>query len=105
MKYDILERGTPAWLRRLARPLPGTAQSPNWRQLAHCFNRVFIEDEQIKADENRWRAANTLTSKTKGLKGTLSTGTFLTRPIASIVHTTPLADVGEPMDLDAIKTP
>src|ERR1700761_1207560 len=33
MKYDILERGTPAWLRRLARPLPLTAQSPNWRQL------------------------------------------------------------------------
>jgi hypothetical protein len=102
--------GTPAWLRRLARPIPEEAQSPHWRKLAHYFNEVFIEDDQVKADDNRWKnpttAANTTSTRNTRRPNSVPSvpATNSTTPVTSTTLFPPPL-VGDPMDLDAIRTP
>jgi hypothetical protein len=109
-KYDQLVRGTPAWLRRLARPVPEGACAPHWRKLAHYFNQVFIEDDQIKEDDNRWKnpsssnsKSNTRNTRNASQTSSAPTTTMTTAPLSSSSPTGP--PPGDPMDLDAIRTP
>ena len=110
-KYDQLVIGTPAWLRRLARPVPADAQRPSWRQLARYYNEIFIEDEQVKADDNRWKSSAPTTSKTtqnqkSNQSRSPSSGPLLTIPAvpASGPPKPSSAPVGDPMDLDRVQT-
>lgn len=106
-KYDQLVLGTPGWLRRLARPIPEAAQLPNWRMLAAFFNRIYVEDDQIKTDDSYWKSKSSPDLKqpnNKPLRKSApqppATVPSVTIPVPTITPT-PTPD---PMDIDSIQT-
>jgi len=102
-KYDQLEMGTPAWLRRLARPIPAKAQRPSWKRLAQHYNEIFIEDDQIKADDNRWKSNVLATNKTVKNQKSNPLKTTPVVPAPRPPSPTPIP-AGDPMDIDKIQT-
>ena len=89
--------------------------------MAHCFNRVFIEDDQIKADENRWKAVRASTpliipedswiDRAPVIVPSVFASPFLggaisAPPSISIPVSLPPVSLppGDPMDLDMITT-
>ncbi|CAJ2502643.1 Uu.00g100370.m01.CDS01 [Anthostomella pinea] len=108
-KYDQLVMGSPAWLRRLARPVPSKAATPNWRALAQHLNKVFVEDEQIKSDKNHWKGSAPTAVRMSQPRTTRQPRHF---PInqapgvtATVPQSSPIVPAGDPMDIDAIQTP
>lgn len=104
-KHEQLDRGTPVWLRRATRPLPMNAESPHWQKLAEHTNQIYLRDEQFKADSDRWKTQNPSRTTTRNPRATPTPTLITVVPATTAPSVQAPLLIGDPMDIDAIRTP